>query len=333
MGKSSRDKSSRRSASSTSLPAGDVPVVGQREPCPCGSGRRYKACHGRAVQSAPVEHVRRPFAGLPGEVEWVALREIVPAATATLRLRADAGLPTSGDGTAPAQVTIATVLPMAWPALRRADGAVLVGLQNSGGGSGDPSRDVASALVLAMQAEPGTPVTAVPTGTSGPRLQDVVDLEAPFDVTLYDGFDFWVDGVDELTPDVQASLERANSSVVPTARLTGVEGAYWAQVGDRVHLRWVLPHDEDALLDAIARLHAAGASGLGEGTRYIGAFRAHGLLVPVWDLAPGTSAQDVEEPARSFAQRLDEARAATSPLTYDERRARAGVVSRQLTLR
>jgi Family of unknown function (DUF5926) len=95
----------------------------------------------------------------------------------------------------------------------------------------------------------------------------------------------------------------------------------------------VLPHDEDALLDAIARLHAAGASGLGEGTRYIGAFRAHGLLVPVWDLAPGTSAQDVEEPARSFAQRLDEARAATSPLTYDERRARAGVVSRQLTLR
>jgi hypothetical protein len=184
-----------------------------------------------------------------------------------------------------------------------------------------------------MQAEPGTPVTAVPNATSGPRLQDVVDLEAPFEVTLHDGFDFWVDGVDELAPDAQASLERANASVVPTARLTGVDGAYWAQVGDRVHLRWVLPHDEDDLLDAIARLHAAGASGLGEGTRYIGAFRAHGLLVPVWDLAPGTSAQDVEEPAQSFARRLDEARAVTTPLTYDERRARAGVVSRQLTLR
>ena len=27
----------------------DVPVVGGREPCPCGSGRRYKACHGRAA--------------------------------------------------------------------------------------------------------------------------------------------------------------------------------------------------------------------------------------------------------------------------------------------
>jgi hypothetical protein len=277
--------------------------------------------------------VARPFAGLPGEVDWVAMREIVPAATATVRLRADADLPTSEQGSAPTHVTVATVLPMAWPALRRADGTIFLGLQNSGGGSGDPSRDVGGALALAAQAEPGSPVTTVGASSSGPRLQDVMDVEAPFEVTVHTGFDFWVDGVAELTLDVKTSLERANASVVPTARLTGVEGAYWAQVGDRVHLRWVLPQEEDVLLDALARLHAAGASGLGEGTRYIGAFRTHGLLVPVWDLAPGTSSDDVEEPAQSFARRLDEACAATSPLTYDERRARTGVVSRQLTLR
>jgi hypothetical protein len=341
MGKSSRDKTSRRSAAArpSAGPSGtavldDVPVVGQREPCPCGSGRRYKACHGRArTSAAPTQHVARPFAGLPGEVDWVAMREIVPAATATLRLRADADLPTSEHGPAPAEVTVATVLPMAWPALRRADGTIFLGLQNSSGGSRDPSRDVGAALTLAAQAEPGTPVTAVGAPASGPRLQDVVDTGAPFEVTVHPGFDFWVDGVAELTLDVKASLERANASAVPTARLTGVEGAYWAQVGDRVHLRWVLPQEEDALLDAIARLHAAGASGLGEGTRYIGAFRTHGLLVPVWDLAPGTSSDDVEEPSQAFARRLDEALQVTTALTYDERRARAGVVSRQLTLR
>jgi hypothetical protein len=344
MGKSARRRAahsttSGTAASDTAVLDGDVPVVGQREPCPCGSGRKYKACHGRSREAEPRQHVARPFAGLPGEVDWVDMREVVPAATATVRLRSDADLTSSGvaaplDGTA--DVTVATVLPMAWPALRRADGSVYLGLQNSGGGSGNPSRDVGAALALAAHAEPGTPVVSVEgagDGPAGPLLQDLLDLQAPFDVTVHPGFDFWVEGADELTPDVKESLERANSSVIPTARLSAVEGAYWAKVGDRVHLRWVLPQDEEPLLDGIARLHAAGASSLGEDTRYIGAFRAHGLLVPVWDLAPGTTADDVEEPARAFGVRLEEALQATAPLTYDERRARAGVVSRQLTLR
>ena len=55
--------------------------------------------------------------------------------------------------------------------------------------------------------------------------------------------------------------------------------------------------------------------------------------MPVWDLAPGAVADDVEEPAQAFATRLDEALAETGDLTTEERRARAGVVSRQLTLR
>ena len=29
------------------LPAGDVPKVGRNDPCPCGSGKKYKVCHGK----------------------------------------------------------------------------------------------------------------------------------------------------------------------------------------------------------------------------------------------------------------------------------------------
>ena len=65
----------------------EIPVVGLREPCPCGSGKRYKACHGKARNREAVAHVARPFEGLASECDWVAFREIVPAATAPLTLR------------------------------------------------------------------------------------------------------------------------------------------------------------------------------------------------------------------------------------------------------
>ncbi|MGW8402163.1 DUF5926 family protein, partial [Streptomyces lydicus] len=143
---------------------GEVPVVGAREPCPCGSGRRYKACHGRRAAHAATELVQRPFEGLPGECDWVALRELVPAATAELTLKG--GLPEGVPS-----VTLATVLPMAWPALRRENGAVLLGLQNDTA-SGDLSRDLADTLQRALATEPGNPVAAARAAADGPRLQD-----------------------------------------------------------------------------------------------------------------------------------------------------------------
>ncbi len=36
-------------AAATSLPFGQVPRVGRNEPCPCGSGKKYKHCHGKLV--------------------------------------------------------------------------------------------------------------------------------------------------------------------------------------------------------------------------------------------------------------------------------------------
>ncbi|MGH8939774.1 MAG: DUF5926 family protein, partial [Actinomycetes bacterium] len=82
-----------------------------------------------------------------------------------------------------------------------------------------------------------------------------------------------------------------------------------------------------------ARLHAAGADRLDGDGRYVGSFRALGLLVPVWDLAPGTPAEAVEEPAAAFAARLADAVADRGPLDPAQRRARAGLASRQITLR
>ncbi|RSS07643.1 DUF5926 family protein [Streptomyces sp. WAC00469] len=306
------------------LTDGEVPVVGAREPCPCGSGRRYKACHGRAAAHAVTELVRRPFEGLPGECDWVALRELVPAATVQLTLRD--GLPEGVPS-----LTLATVLPMAWPALRRDDGSVLIGLQNDTA-SGDISRDLADTLQRALQAEPGTPVQGRRAPADGPRLQDLLDLQAPFEPVVHDGFEFWVPDAENATPEVAASLERANAAAIPTVRLQGVEAAYWCRTPEKNHLRWVVPHPEEQLLDALARLHAAGCSGLGEGTRLVGSFRAHGLTVPVWDLPSGMSAQDVEKPAAEFAERLAEALAVQAPLTTEERRARSGLTNRQVTL-
>ncbi len=38
---------SRRSGTAATLAAGQVPRVGRNEPCPCGSGKKYKQCHGK----------------------------------------------------------------------------------------------------------------------------------------------------------------------------------------------------------------------------------------------------------------------------------------------
>jgi hypothetical protein len=292
---------------------GSVPVVGAREPCPCGSGRRYKACHGRAAAHAVTELVQRPFEGLSGEGDWVALRELVPAATVELTLKE--GLPEGVPS-----VTLATVLPMAWPALRRDDGSVLLGLQNDTA-SGDISRDLAD-----------TPVEGRRAPADGPRLQDVLDPEGAFQPVVHSGFEFWVPDAENATPEVTASLERANAAAIPTVKLSGVDAAYWCETPDKNHLRWVMPHPEEQLLDALARLHAAGGSGLGEGTRLVGSFRAHGLTVPVWDLPSEVTADDIEKPAAEFAERLAAALATDAPLTADERRARGGLTNRQVTL-
>jgi hypothetical protein len=271
--------------------------------------------------------VPRPFAGLAAEVEWVALRELVPAGSAPLRL-APAMVERFGDRS----VTLATVLPLAWPAMTKPDGRVFIGLQRHVQ-SGDVSRDLAVALLSALETPPGQTVAVPALPGEGPRLQDVLAGE-PLEITLHENFEFWLDGdAGGDDPNVRASLERANASIFPTVRLAAAPGAYWCRVPDRAHVRWVLPEDEDPALDALARLGAAASLRLAEGTRFAGMFRAHGLLVPVWDLPTGPEADEWEAPLAEFAKRYAEAFAVTGPLTADERRSRQGLLGRQLTLR
>ena len=289
-----------------------------------GKASRRKGEHKRRpidLAQQPPEFVRRPYEGLPGETGWVAMREIVPAATASVTFTLDGS---------PRDATIASVLPLAWPALHRADGALFAALQ-TGGSSSDPSRDTAQTLLAAAALEPGEPLTAAPRTTAGgARLQDLL-TGSEFEVQLHEGFDFWVEGQD-LDAEGAASLERANEAITPTVALSSAEHAYWCRIGARTYVRWVLPHDEDLSTDALARLHAAGVSSLGEG-RLLGAFRAHGLLVPVWEVEPEADPLSYDEVLGVLAARLAEAVAAETPLTVEERRARSGISSRQLTLR
>ena len=278
--------------------------------------------------TAPAPFVARPFEGLTGETDWVAMREVVPAATATVTFLAGT-VPAGG----PLSATMATVLPGAWSGLRRIDGAVMVSLQ-SGSTTGDASRDVAQVLLATAAAEVGIPLPSSPLATlATPRLQDILDPSTPFEVTVHEGFDFWVADTGDLDDAGKEAIEQANASAIPTTKLASAPSAYWCRVGERTHLRWVLPHNEDAATDALARLHASAATSLGEGTRLLGAFRACGLLVPVWDLDPGLAGDDYEQEVAQLAVRLDEALAQTGELSAQERRARSGLLSRQVTLR
>src|SRR5699024_8575528 len=118
-----------------------------------------------------------------------------------------------------------------------------------------------------------------------------------------------------------------------TVKVDGVEGAYWCRMGGREYLRWSRPEPEEELLDALARLHAAGESPLEEGTRLIGTFRSCGLVIPVWELVPGCEAEELSPLLPGFQDRLASALQQPGELDAAQRRARASLVSRQVTLR
>ncbi|WP_053714636.1 DUF5926 family protein [Saccharothrix sp. NRRL B-16348] len=301
--------------------------VNPRQPCPCGSGKRYKACHGSAGGAADVI-VSRPFEGLTAEAELIALREFVPSATVKLPLKDDSGR----------EVVLATVLPMAAAGLVRSDGTAFVGLQVQTR-SGDLSRDLARAVRWAQTAKTGDALAVVgPDDGSNPgRLQDLLDVGATLSPELHADFSWWLPPDNEPAGEVALSLERANAAILPTERLDapGVAAAYWVDAGDKAHLRWVRPEPEETLLAALARLSVRGELDLGEGSRYAGSFRAHGLLVPVWDLDRELHSSEWAPGAEALGKRLQDALTSfdAEPLTEQERRARDGLRGRQITLR
>ena len=259
-----------------------------------------------------------PVRGPAGECDWVALREIVPAATA--RVRAPAGRRGG----------------RRWPPCCRWRGRPCAGRRRGAGGaadgpgSGDASRDVA---VLRLRGrEPGTPVENVGVPGPGPRLQDVLDPAGGFEVTVHPGFDFWLDGVEERRRRCGSRWSgRTPRSCRPpgwprSRRPTGAgSGSAGTCAGCCPTRRRTCSTAWPGCTPRKDRRSRRGPA--------LGAFRTHGLVVPVWDLTAGTEAADLEEPAPSFAGRLAASIGSTTPLTPEQRRARAGVVARQLTLR
>ncbi|MPY78369.1 MAG: hypothetical protein GEV04_07705 [Actinophytocola sp.] len=269
--------------------------------------------------------VGRPFEGLAAEPELIALREFVPSATATLTLADSGGK----------DVTLATVLPGAAAAMVRDDGERLIGLQVQTRSS-DISRDIGRSLRWVLDAEPGA-VLAAPDTTSEPgeneRLQDMLVADAELEPRLHEDFSWWMDADAEPTGEVALSLERANAAIQPSERIG--PAAYWVHAGEKAHLRWVRQEDENDVLKALARLSVRDELALGDDSRYAGSFRAHGLLVPVWDLDPDAHAREWIEPAKQLGERLVDALASLKdqPLDAAERRARDGLIGRQFTLR
>ncbi|CAM3285778.1 DUF5926 family protein [Stackebrandtia soli] len=271
--------------------------------------------------------VSRPFAGLTDEVDWIAMRELLPSATSPLRLKSE-----YVGAAADRPITLATVLPLAWPAMARADGHVFVAAQRQFS-SGDVSRDIAASLLAALSTPPGQPVAVPSRPGPGPRMQDLLTADG-LDITIHDSFTFWLaEGTDASDPQVRASMERADSSIYPSEALSAMPGAYWCSTPEHAHARVVLPEDEDVALAALARLRGDDRLKLIPESKFAGMFRTHGVLVPVWDLPPETSAKECEEPVAEFAVRYAEALASDEPLTPQQRRARDGLVGRQLTLR
>ncbi|WP_029137013.1 DUF5926 family protein [Nakamurella lactea] len=313
---------------STKTPVGAAAAstdgLNPRRPCECGSGRRWKNCHGSADAGADMI-VSRPFEGMTAETELIALREFVPSATAPLT-----PLGTAVDGEPPS-ITLATVLPGAAAALTRSDGSVLLGLQTQVH-SGDLSRDLGGSLQWALAAEPSSILQVAPRDGVNPKLAELI-VDGPLEVTVHDDFGWWLESPAEEGSEVALSLEQANAAIMPTARIGELAGAYWVDAGEKAHLRWVRPEDEPVVMAALARLAAAGELDLGEGTRYVGSFRAHGRLVPVWDLDREAHPSEWAQPATDFARRYEAAVADDTPLSSAERRARDGILGRQFTLR
>ncbi|ADH93429.1 topoisomerase II [Arcanobacterium haemolyticum] len=268
-----------------------------------------------------IQFVDRPFEGLAFEPQLVAMREILPAATLPVKTVAEHGAE---------ELQIVTLLPGMAAASRRKDGVLLVAAQTVMN-SGDVSLDIADRILKGLELKPGETLQQNDQPVPGPRLQDVLDLSFESVMELHDDYAFWVDPAELEDPQMKAAVEQTRDQVLPTAEVPGVDGAFWCRM-QREFVRWVRPEPEAQVLDALARMHQVRELGF-EGGRFVGAFRALGLLIPVFELEAGAEADELTKPMEAFVERFSKAMAVTDALTPEERRARAGIISRQVTLR
>ena len=302
----------------------DIPVVGQREPCPCGSGKRYKNCHGRE-RDVDV-FVARPFEGINGEAELIAMMELLASATCEVRLVSHSQLPKK------LKVTLVTLLPGGSCALRTDEDEVLVALQTQVHSS-DRSADIARSIVTAATAPIGEFVAATVSNNREVRIQDFFDPSFPLHPSVQPDFQWWHDlGVaDPKLADDKEAVADMNESIIPATRIG--DAAYFLEMTGRTQVRMVLPDVEIVATDGFARLLAASEESLGADCRWLGNFRTCGVLAPVWDVPNAWKASDAEAALATFLTRYQSALSRAESLTSAERQARATVVGKFVTLR
>lgn len=296
-----------------------------REDLPEGMTRREAKLAARAAEREKLQKDPRPFGGLAAESDLVALQEFVPSAVTTFDIK---GTP----------VNIATVLPGAGAALVREEsqgGERFVALQVTSH-SQNPGRDLAYALNWVVDAKPGETLQSTVADGSQPELTSLIDASATPEITTYQDFSWWFPEGAAVPPQIQQALQQANDAVLPSEKV-GVDlpGAIWwvNPGGGKAHIRWVRTEDNEAqMLSALARIAARGELNLGEGTKFAGAFRTHGLVVPVFDLDPSVDAGSYEEALTALNKQIEAEYTNDAALSADERKQLDNIKSRQVTI-
>lgn len=297
-----------------------------QENLPEGMSRRQAKLAARAAERAKLQKDPRPFDGFAMEADLIALQEFVPSAHFVADVK-----------DAEHKISIVTVLPGAVAALRRSEedgGEAFVALQAQRRGD-NPNRDLAYALNWVKQAEPGQSLEVGVSDGTEPALEDILNKDTEADITVAQDFGWWLTEENRNNPQIAATLQRANDSVLPSERIdANIKGAaWWIDPSDKAHIRWVRQEGEEQLLNALARLHAAGELHLGEGSKLAGVFRTHGILVPVWDLDRTREAASWKEGLEALDPKIEEALAKDTPLTADEQKAKQTIQSREVTIR
>lgn len=295
------------------------------EDLPEGMSRRQAKLAARAAEREQFAKDPRPFGGLAMESDLIALQEFVPSAVAKIEVKST-------------PVNLVTVLPGAGAAMVRpeADGGERFVALQVGAHSQNPGRDLAYALNWVVEAKPGESLQSTAADGSQPELQSLIDAASALTITEHPDFNWWFPEGTQLPPEVRQALGCANDAVMPSTQIkTDLPGSVWwvNPGGGKAHIRWVRPEDnENQILAALARIAARGELTLGEGTKFAGAFRTHGVVVPVWDLAPDVEAQSYAEALAALNEKIGAEYENDAQLSAEERKQLDNIKSRQVTI-
>lgn len=297
----------------------------QEADLPEGMSRRQAKLAARAAEREALAKDPRPYAGLAAEADLIALQEFVPSAVAQVKAGGEL-------------VNLVTVLPGAGAALRRsaADGGERFVALQVGSHSQNPGRDLAYALSWVLGAEPGQSLQSTVADGTQPELSSLIDASATLSITEHQDFSWWFTADAVVPAEVQQALARANDAVIPSTQITAdVPGSVWwvNPGGGKGHIRWVRTDDnESQILVALARIAARGELHVGEGSKFAGAFRTHGVVVPVWDVDPSVDAATYAGALEELEARIAAEYANDAQLSAEERKQLDNINSRQVTI-